>query len=405
METIEAELMDVPEQPGMALATTAASETETLALALRDAGHGSGPDLGEWLQNGLSTSSREAYKRDFANFSRWLAQQIGQCEPDCEESANRLLWAWLLQGRLPGGAVAARRLVARWQQEMLANGLSAATAGRRLAALKWLSRQAALNEVVDLRLELLRSPKPEATDRDMTGVGSLLALAQLVEQAGALGNTEPERVRNRLILLLFAWNGLRRGELSRLSLADWDPATPTTLKIRGKGRTQREAITISAAAAAAMADWLAIRPSWAPQEPWAPLLVGLDQRAPHRAAQQLPLDLAAAATDLAGVQPMSPSWWERMTAATSSIRLSGTSLYRLVRLLSPQAKVLSPHRIRHSAITSAVRELNLSLADAQELARHANPATTSRYVDRKGETQAKVTNALAAAGAALVGAA
>lgn len=403
-EPIDAELVDDHEQPGTsAAALTVRADLHTLAVAMRQAGHADGHDLDSWMESSLSKETRAAYRRDLRHFTRWLAQQIGADKPDSIEAENQLLWGLLLQGRLDGGPVAARRLVTRWQQEQLAAGLSSATVNRRLAALRWLSRTAALNEVADLRLELVRGPKKEATSRDVTGVDSLRALAQVVARAQELGRTDAERARNSLILHLLAWNALRRGELCRLSLADWDPADPHTLRVRRKGKRERKAITLPDVAVEAMHTWLEHRPEWAGREPWSPLLVGLDQGAAYRATVRLPEAVAAAQADLAAVQPQSPAWWERMTEATGCLRLEGSTIYRLVREVSPNGKLLSPHRIRHSSITAAVRDLGLSLADAQVLADHQQPSTTCLYLDRKEETQAAATNALAKAGAALMG--
>jgi integrase len=61
-----------------------------------------------------------------------------------------------------------------------------------------------------------------------------------------------------------------------------------------------------------------------------------------------------------------------------------------------EGRVVSPHRLRHSAVTTAVADLGFSMADAQALARHKNVATTQSYFDRSGELQAKVTTGLAA---------
>jgi len=399
-DLIEAEVLD----SGALVRTTDAGDAAGVTLALHEAA-AAGDDLNNWLQHGLGAESRRAYERDFRLFARWLAPLAGEPAPQTSADVHRILWVWLMQGKLPNGPVSARKLVSRWQQAQLEQGKAGATVARRVASLKWISRQAALHEIVDLRLDLLRAAKPEPTDRDMTGVGSLAALGDLAARGAQLGRTEAERARNRLVLMLLAWNALRRGEISRLSLADWNPDEPEILRIRGKGRSQREQVTLPPATSEAITAWLEHRPGWAPTESWAPLLVSLDPRAAHRARNVLPAALALAAADLAEVQEQSPAWWNRMTEATSSIRLDGSSIYRLVRSLGVGSKVLSPHRLRHSAITSAVRELNLSLADAQELARHKNPQTTSRYVDRKGETQARVTNALASAGMAMAGAA
>jgi integrase/recombinase XerD len=62
-------------------------------------------------------------------------------------------------------------------------------------------------------------------------------------------------------------------------------------------------------------------------------------------------------------------------------RLNGQSGWRAVRRITRQAgisKLISPHSLRHSAITAALNA-GVSLRDVQEFARHADPRTTIRY--------------------------
>jgi len=88
-----------------------------------------------------------------------------------------------------------------------------------------------------------------------------------------------------------------------------------------------------------------------------------------------------------------------MGLACRSWSFGGNAIYRLVRAMGAAAlegRLLSPHRLRHSAVSTAVAELGFSMADAQALARHKSAATTQSYFDRSAELQAKVTSALAA---------
>jgi integrase/recombinase XerD len=62
-------------------------------------------------------------------------------------------------------------------------------------------------------------------------------------------------------------------------------------------------------------------------------------------------------------------------------RLTGQSGWRAVRRITRTAginKAISPHSLRHSAITAALNA-GVSLRDVQEFARHADPRTTIRY--------------------------
>jgi integrase/recombinase XerC len=110
------------------------------------------------------------------------------------------------------------------------------------------------------------------------------------------------------------------------------------------------------------------------------------------------LATAAEAITAAGSAEGTPPWLEEMGLACTSWSFGGNAIYRLVRAMGAEAlegRVVSPHRLRHSAVTTAVADLGFSMADAQALARHKNVATTQGYFDRSGELQAKVTTGLA----------
>ena len=80
-------------------------------------------------------------------------------------------------------------------------------------------------------------------------------------EPGAAGEGgEAGAARNRAVATLLLLNGLRRGEVSRIALADWSPATPKELAIRGKGRTERETIVLAPQAAKALAAWMKVWP-------------------------------------------------------------------------------------------------------------------------------------------------
>lgn len=91
-----------------------------------------------------------------------------------------------------------------------------------------------------------------------------------------------------------------------------------------------------------------------------------------------------------------PVWWEEMHLATRGVAYSGAAVYRLVAALGSSGKALSPHRLRHSAVTTLVADLRLPMEQAQALARHKSVATTCSYFDRSGELQAEATASLGA---------
>lgn len=227
--------------------------------------------LAEALQQELGRESREAYLKDWKTFARWLEATAGhpQTSVDLSSPAGVLqaMGAWLQLGDQT-----ARALVQRWMADQTRQGLAAATIGRRLASLKFLARQAALKERADIRLHLLKAPRPEKR-RDMRGPSGVAAMADLVTRAEAAGTSPAAKARNRAVALLLLTNALRRGEIGRLAMPDWSPEQPLQLAIRGKGRKEKELVTITAATATALEAWMALRPAWMPTAPWAPCSV------------------------------------------------------------------------------------------------------------------------------------
>ena len=131
------------------------------------------------------------------------------------------------------------------------------------------------------------------------------------------------------------------------------------------------------------------------------MFTALDPGVHKRIVRRYQQDLANAAERIAedNATEGSPPWLEEMGLACTSWSFGGNAIYRLVRAMGAEAlegQVVSPHRLRHSAVTTAVADLGFSMADAQALARHKNVATTQSYFDRSGELQAKVTTGLAA---------
>ena len=396
-EAVDAELLE----PG-ALATTEAEpwDGSALALQLQHVAQESDP-LADALQAELGRESRAAYQKDWRMFTRWLATKASGVSAETKADVHQALVGWLQLGD-----ESARGLVVRWIADQKRQGLASPTVNRRLASLRWVARLAANRGMADVRLHLVKGLKAEGKRRDMrgpSGVANLQALVQKAEQLALNrgGGGEAGQARNRAVAHLLLLNGLRRGEVARIAMADWDPAKPLELAIRGKGRTERETITLDPLVAQSLAAWLEVRPSWAPSEPWAPMFTALDPGVHKRMERRYQQDLADAADRIteANASEGTPPWLEEMGLACTSWSFGGNAIYRLVRAMGAEAlegQVVSPHRLRHSAVTTAVADLGFTMADAQALARHKNVATTQSYFDRSGELQAKVTSGLAA---------
>ena len=185
-----------------------------------------------------------AYAQDVADFARFCAVA------SAEDAAARLL---------AGGPGPANELTLLYRAHLQSRGLSPATINRRLAALRSLVKLARTLGLVGWILEVdgLRS---EAY-RDTRGPGTS-GYRQLLAQLD--GQTDPRSIRDRAIVRLLYDLGLRRAEVCRLDLADFEPAGATGgpgLKVLGKGRREKVRLTVPPATAAAIAAWLAVRPA------------------------------------------------------------------------------------------------------------------------------------------------
>ena len=84
-----------------------------------------------------------------------------------------------------------------------------------------------------------------------------------------------------------------------------------------------------------------------------------------------------------------PGYWGK--------RLSTTSIYKIVRGAAEKAeidKIISPHRIRHSAITAALDKTDGNVRMVQKLSRHAKFDTLLIYDDNRTNAQRTITDLL-----------
>ena len=167
--------------------------------------------------------------------------------------------------------------------------------------------------------------------------------------------------RDYAILVLLWTNALRRGELVALNLADLDWQS-AQLKIYGKGKgNQSQQVSLSGGAMAALQDWLEARSQelYAPCQADSPLFISVND----------------------GYRQ----------------RLSVTTIYQIVRRAGEKAgieKIISPHRIRHSSITTALDQTNGNVRAVQKLSRHSNLNTLMIYDDNRQNQQKEMSDLL-----------
>lgn len=294
------------------------------------------------LQELLAAKKSPATRRAYASDLRQFFQTIAGVDP-----SPALIREFLALDRF-----AAISLVLKYKGLLVEKQLAEATVNRRLAAVKSLvnyARQVGKCEwsLADISGEKVK-PYRDTSGVDVAAVRRMLAIPDRTTRRGK---------RDYALLRLFWENALRRGEIARANVGDFEP-DGRKLRIFGKGRGQQaEAVSLSVRAATALAEWLA---AYGTANPAAPLFCALDR-------------------------------------VSSGHRLSTTSMYRIVRAIACEAgiaKTISPHRIRHSAITAALDSTQGDVRRVQRLSRHAKLDTLIVYDDNRQDFQGDVSQVL-----------
>lgn len=276
---------------------------------------------------GRSAQTLRAYAGDLAAF----ADFVGVAQQD----AARLL--------LGNGHGAANLLAMEYRAAMLGRKLAPATINRRLAALRALVKMANRLGLVAWSLEV-DSVKSQAY-RETRGPGQTGAAAML--QACAK-ESPAKAARDRALIVLMYACALRRSEVVGMDFSHLE-ADFSAVWIMGKGRTERERVTLPAAARDALAAWLRFRGS-------------------EQGALFIALDRAA-----------------------KGERLTGNGLYKVVRSLGTEAGLghVRPHGLRHAGITSAL-DLGADVRTVQRFSRHSDIRTLARYDDNRADLGGQV---------------
>lgn len=274
------------------------------------------------LLSGRNKNTITSYRYDLEDFRAFLgASSI--------DDASKIL--------LSKGPGEANGLALAYKTNLIERGLQAATVNRRLAALRSLVK---LARTLGLTLYTLSVENMKSQPyRDTKGPGKEGYRAML-EQAGKA--KKPKAIRDHAILHLLYDLGLRRGEVVSLNLADLD-LMAGNLSILGKGRTQRESLTIPEVTKKTLAEWLKIR--------------GNDQ---------------------------GPLFTNFNPAGNKSVRLSGDGLYKIIRELGKKVGIKArPMGLRHSAITSALDLTKGNIRAVAKFSRHKNINVTCIYDDNR----------------------
>jgi integrase/recombinase XerD len=186
-----------------------------------------------------------------------------------------------------------------------------------------------------------------------------------------------------IIALLFA-TGLRRHEVTHLTVGDYDQQTHA-LHVRGKGKKERTVYVEATGAYLALQAWLEVRGN----EP-GPLFSHI-RRGGHlvQPATYAPLAEGVQEHNLAAA----PQGTRSQTRERG--RLSAQAIYDIVATRALEAGVLdiSTHDFRRNFVSDLL-DNQVDLSTVQKLARHASPTTTAAYDRRPEATKKKAAGTL-----------
>jgi len=283
---------------------------------------------------GRNERTLRAYRNDLEDFRSYL--KAG----DVDEAAQILL---------SRGHGEANALVLAYRADMVARKLQAATVNRRLAAVRSLVKLARTLGMVPWSLEV-ENLKALAY-RDTRGPGRQ-GFRRLLEEAGS--RTDGKALRDGAALRLLHDLALRRAEVVGLDLGDVD-LEGGTVTVLGKGRTQKERLSLPEPTKAALSMWIGAR--------------GME----------------------AG--PL----FRNFNRAGKGERLTGTGLYLMVRDLGRKAGLtVRPHGLRHAGITAALDLTNGNIRSVQKYSRHRDMRILNVYDDNRMDLGGDVARLVAA---------
>jgi integrase/recombinase XerC len=278
----------------------------------------------------IKETTQRAYSKSLADF--------------CQKVYSSLSLSDALQNFLLLSQSDALSQVLTYRKILIDLKLSSATINQRLSALKSLvdyARKRGLCSFTLIDVKGLRSQKYRDTrGRTVDEYRSVLAE---IDRSTLLGK------RDYAICRLLWDNALRRGEIVSLDRSNFIPQK-SRLMILGKGTLELQSIDLNPAVVIAINDYL---------------LVKLDS------------DNSA------------------LFVSNNGNRLDGKDIARIVKKYAEPVGIdLSPHRVRHSAITAYLDVSEGNVRAAQSLSRHQNLSTLMIYDDNRHQLQGKASKDL-----------
>jgi integrase/recombinase XerC len=290
--------------------------------------------------SGKSPKTIEAYKRDLEDFRQFLGV-------DDRDQAARIF--------LSGGLHKANHTALKYKNHLADDKkLQPTTVNRKLAALRSLTDMAYTLGMINWKVRV-KNQKVSSASRDTRGPGKT-GVQKLQEEVSK--RTDSKGLRDKAILHLLYDLALRRSEVVGLDLEDVD-LERGTLRILGKGRLQKETLSLPTRTRKILSEWMAVRGN---REGC--LFINFHHN-----------------PNIQGK------------------RLSATSLYRIIRDLGTQTgQKVRPHGLRHTAISEAVRKVQavgMDVTKVLQFSRHKDLKTLQVYIDSVEDAQGKIADLVA----------
>ena len=290
--------------------------------------------LKDLLQDKRSPATRNGYERDLKKFFNYAVGQLPTPE--------------IVQQFLDLDEFTAKQIVLSYRRWLYSKDLKPATVNRKLAAIKALVKYAKRIGKSCYDLTDIQSDKV-ITYRDTTGLP-----AQQIKQILQSPNTSHFQGKRDYAILRLLWdNALRRSEVVAIDIGDIS-LRERTIWIKGKGRQDKARITINHRTVAALKDYLLVR----------------------KGSKNDPLFIS-------------------LSSANRGNRLADDTVYNLVKRTCSELgieKPMSPHKIRHSAITHCLDKSNGDIRKVQQYSRHKNVQTVLVYDDNRRDYQGQMTD-------------
>ncbi len=279
--------------------------------------------LAAFIQNQRSPQTQKAYRADLVEFGKFAG-------------AATVLEG--VEGLIKAGHGNATMIAMRWRESMVQSKLAPATVNRRLAALRAMIQMAKMFDMVTWNLDVKNVKAEQYKDTRGPGEDGFKKMCAFA----AKHPNKKKAARDYAILWLLMGQGMRRFEVAGLELEHVE-LDQNRISILGKGRSEREYISLAPQAHGALKVWIA----WRGKHD-GPVFSALD----HAANNQEPL--------------------------------TGKSVWKIVSTIGHAVGLTTwPHALRHTAITSGLDATNGDVRAVASFARHKNIQTTMRYDDNR----------------------